>query len=164
MTAAAPGPDSGEPPLADRHPATGHFLPGNSSSPGRKGAPNKVGQTMRKILLRATELAGTRLAAQRGVTCKSEEAAIEYLAHAAIEEPKAFLALWGRALPVERETTEGDASAATSWLALVSRATALERDGSVVAALAGVAGRGQPPVLPPPPSSDDSLPDEGSPP
>lgn len=62
----------------------------------RKGSPNKITRTVREMVVEALDRSGRDLGGEDGTT---------YLQLMAITEPKAFLALVGRIVPVQLDAT-----------------------------------------------------------
>lgn len=67
-------------------------LPPEKRGGSRKGVPNKVTRTMREMLIEAANRAGRDIGG---------EDAVDYLRLQAMLEPKAFMALLGRVVPLQ---------------------------------------------------------------
>lgn len=73
------------------------FQTGNKYS--RKGKPNKTTKTLKQAVLLAAEQAGNRLTPNSGI--------VGYLLHVAETEPRAFVGLLGRTLPLDVTSSDG---------------------------------------------------------
>lgn len=83
--------------------------------PGRKkGQPNKVTADVRDMVLRATDLAGKEVLRKELIkqgmseeeatkTAAAEGSAVDYLFQQAFENPKAFMALFGKTMPLKMD-------------------------------------------------------------
>lgn len=102
----------------------GRFAPGNPwAGQGKpKGAQDWITRDMKRMIARATELAGERLSDGR---LKGEDAAVEYLAQQAVKHPKSFLPLLAKCLPRE---TRSEVDAGPGLLDLLNRSWQLERE------------------------------------
>jgi hypothetical protein len=79
-------------------------------NPGRgrpKGSENKVSRILKDAIMLAAELAGDRLRKNKRLKLTAEDGVVAYLEHVALTEPKAFLPLLAKVLPLQvHEKTE----------------------------------------------------------